>query len=363
MNSVLKRLFVATLSLTLFFSCEKEEETSNYLLEGAAFVVNEGTYGMNNGSVMFYNLELNKSSKDIFNDVNKRQLGDVVQSFCLVDDKSKGIIVVNNSQKVEIVNMESFKSVNTINGFSYPRHCIDGKNGYVYVSNGNGYSSNFVYEFSSNSHRIGDSIAVGKGPERMVILNNKLFVANSGGWDLDSTVSVIDLTTRTVIASINVAEKPMDMVIDVNNKLWVFCKGNTIYDENFNIVSQSNSLLVKLNSETYEKELVIDLGGQTSSMGTNTLAISKDKKTIYIENNGIYSVSVDTEFEVLPAPRATGLHIAGSFYSVNVDENTGNIWATTYSYAGNGSVYVYDTTGVKIEEFEAGEYPTEVVFY
>ena len=50
--------------------------------------------------------------------VNNRPLGDMVQSFSVADDK--GFIVVNNSQKVEVVLLNTFKSSGCIRGILSP---------------------------------------------------------------------------------------------------------------------------------------------------------------------------------------------------------------------------------------------------
>jgi len=269
---------------------------------------------------------------------------------------SVGGVIVNNSQKIELVSMDHFTSNGTIKGFSYPRFCAEGNNGQIFISNGNGFGGDKVYVVNYGSKTISDSILVGKGPERMLKKDNMLYVTNSGSWDLDSTVSVIDLTNKKVVATINVEYRPLDIVEDKNGMIWVFCKGNTVYDESYNIVSQTNSKLVQINPATNAVGIKVDLGSQTTSFGSNIMAISKDKGTIYYENNGIYAVNV-TDITAPTTPLITG-----SFYGVDVDPSTGNIWASNAPFTGNGTMYIYDSTGAKLDEFEVGEYPSMTAF-
>ena len=58
---------------------------------------------------------------------------------------------------------------------------------------------------------------VGYQPEEMVIVGNKLYVANSGGYrvpNYDRTVSVIDLNTFKVIKTIDVGINLHRMELD-----------------------------------------------------------------------------------------------------------------------------------------------------
>jgi YVTN family beta-propeller protein len=60
-------------------------------------------------------------------------------------------------------------------------------------------------------------IAVGQNPEGLAVSNGKLYVANSGGLnfpDVDSTVSVIDLTTHTELLKITVGKNPGGVCVD-----------------------------------------------------------------------------------------------------------------------------------------------------
>ena len=124
------------MSLLVLTSCEKDEPsiTANNLK--GMFVVCEGVYKQTT-AISPYNSESGQTTKSLYYAVSKVELGDVVQSFEIVD--TLGFIVVNNSQKVTVVNMKDFKVVKTIDGFSYPRSVVRADDNSVYVSNGNGF--------------------------------------------------------------------------------------------------------------------------------------------------------------------------------------------------------------------------------
>ncbi len=89
---------------------------------------------------------------------------------------------------------------------------------------------------------------VGYGPETMVKLNDQVFVANSGGWGLDSTVSVVNCSTDQVTRQIQVGKVPLDLALDAENNLWVYCKGYAQYnwDPPYDLISETDALLQKV---------------------------------------------------------------------------------------------------------------------
>jgi hypothetical protein len=113
-------------SVIFFFatSCEKINEEPLVTINNlkGMFVVCEGVCGNANGDISFYDSKTDQTTRNIFYSANGVELGDVVQSFEIVD--TLGFIVVNNSRKVTVVNMKDFKTVKTINGFSYPRSVV-----------------------------------------------------------------------------------------------------------------------------------------------------------------------------------------------------------------------------------------------
>ena len=123
------------LSAMTAVSCKKDNNTepaaaaSTY--SNGVFITHEGAFQGNNASVSFYGKGNGKLSNDIFNTVNSRPLGDVVQSMTI--HNGKGYILVNNSQRVEVVNISDFKSSGVFN-LPSPRYAVGITNDKLYVS-------------------------------------------------------------------------------------------------------------------------------------------------------------------------------------------------------------------------------------
>src|SRR6187551_1734336 len=113
------------------FTCDTSSATDTLVLHGT-FIVNEGSFGSNTGAISFYSSDSSYSTTNLYQLVNGIALGDVVQSMNIYN--RRGYIVVNNSQKVEVVNMENFQSVGTIAGVRSPRYILPVSNSKAYVS-------------------------------------------------------------------------------------------------------------------------------------------------------------------------------------------------------------------------------------
>jgi len=340
----------------LVSACNKEETKpadSGFLY--GAYVVNEGSFRNNNGSISYIDVDSAYIINNIFQAVNGYSPGDIVQSFCVAGNN--GLIVVNNSAKVEVVDMKTFAAKGTITGCNYPRYALPVSDQKVYLTNG-AFGGN-VYILDMSSLSIIDSIAVGMGPETMVRKSDYLFVANSGGWASDSTVSVIDVTRDKVIKTVVTGDNPVDLTVDYQGNIWVLCKGKVVYDQDWNIISESDSRLQKINVSTLEvvEDLVI---GHTGDYFTPTrLASARQGNVIlYAEKDGIYAVLVDH-----PIIADTPL-IPGSFYGLDVDPKYDVIYATdAKDFSSAGILYRFTNNGMMMDSVQVGIAPNGVFFH
>ena len=161
------------------------------------FVTCEGNFNSGNGSVSLFDIGSSSVENDYYFNETANQLGDVVQSMEFYDGNA--YFVVNGSAKVERLQVWS-GTTSTITGFSSPRYAKYHANK-LYVTD---WYSNSLQVVNLATNSIVNSIPVGLGPETLLITNGKAYVTNLGGYGLDSTVSVVDLYTETVIETITV---------------------------------------------------------------------------------------------------------------------------------------------------------------
>ena len=347
----------ALLVVVLTFSCKKKENPV-YIPTGpyanGAFISNEGTFGLANASVSFYDFSKDSVINSIFTVVNGHPLGKVLQSISIADNKA--YVVLNVSDSVVVTNADDFRETGVISGVSSPR--------YMTIYNNKGYLTQWgdsgvvnVVDLSTNT--VSKTIKVGVGPEQMIVANGKLLVCNGGVSDKDSTVSVIDLANDQVIKTIWVGDNPKGMVIDNNKDLWVLCYGYVKY-EGVNIIPVTPSKLVKLSGNTFLKvnEYII-----SQTMHPQHIDISKDKLIVYYgtgyDCKGIYAMSIsDSTTPTVPFIDGSKL-----FYGLNVNPANGEIYALDATdYTGPGKLFRYSPGGSLIKQYLTGVAPNGVTF-
>jgi YVTN family beta-propeller protein len=352
---LIKIILPALFVLCFATSCNPDDpwnsDKSGYL--HGAFITNEGAFGNSNGSISFLDPDSSAAVNHLFEMVNGRPLGDVVQSFGIAGEK--GFIVVNNSQKVEVVDLSTFESIGFITGLEYPRYFLAVSSDKAYLSDGNFTGRILVVDIAS--HSITDTIPCGMGPEHMIQHKNHLIVANSGGWGNDSTLTVIDTKTDKVIATWKTGHNPTDLVIDRDDNLWVLCKGEVVWD-GWNIAFESASSLWVGDPGTGEKIREIPIGAVGDFYWPQALGIdAKGRNIYYLEAEGLFSIGYQSE-NASKTPM-----IAKSFYGFGVDTETGRVYGMSApSFTAAGWLFRYEPDGQLVDSIEVGIGPNRVVF-
>jgi YVTN family beta-propeller protein len=355
-------VLLTALSVFTLISCKKEESNfsfdGTYIESGAAIVVNEGSFGSNNGSASFISRN-GQVSNNIFEAANGGDvLGDVFQSYSRVGNT--GICVVNNSQKIVLVDARTFKYLATISDatkITYPRYAVAKDTSRLYVSNGSGTGTVLAIDLKTKT--IAKTIAVGSGPEQMAILGNQLFVANSGGFGVDSTISVISLTTETVTNTVKVGDMPTKIVKDAQNNLWILCYGATDYSNWPDITKLTPTKLVKLNTSTLSVEKSFTLVPANSPSYNANLCIGDAGQTLYYSvGDEVFAMSIAAT--TLPEePLISGRE----FYGLNANPFNGELVATyAPSFTQSGYVLRYSSTGTLRDSLRVGIGPNAVIF-
>lgn len=351
---------IAFISIFLFFiifSCKKDNEISlgGFAKSGTAIITNEGAFGGNNGSISF--LENGIITNNIFESANNGLLvGDVVQYYERVGNN--GLIIVNNNQKVLLVDAESFKLKKTLTeGFTYPRFAVSVSESKAYISNGSGNGNLLVVDV--DSQKVVKTISVGKGPEMLLRYGSLVYVCNSGGFtNDDSTISVVSTLTDMEIKKIKVGDVPVDMIFDSNENLWVLCKGKPDYS-NFPFVQRlTPSKLVMINTKTELVEKTFQILPAGSNDDVFRLAVSNDGNTIYYnKSDGIFAMNINAIS--IPANPL----IRGFFYGLDVDPNNGEIYGLDAgNFSSNGNIRKYSNLGLMMDSLIVGIAPNNIIF-
>lgn len=204
------------------------------------YVLNEGNMGSNKCTLDFLNLSPDSATihytRDIYSECNPsevKELGDVGNDVKVYG--SRLWMVVNVSNKVVVTDAYSCVKIGQVDIANCRNLAFDGD--YAYISSyagpvtlGGTAQLGRVYKVDTLTLEKVDSVTVGYQPEELCIIDDKLYVANSGGYratgDYDRTVSVVDLQTFGEERQIDVAINLHRCRADSYGQLWVTSRGN-----------------------------------------------------------------------------------------------------------------------------------------
>ncbi|WP_047449029.1 DUF5074 domain-containing protein [Alistipes sp. ZOR0009] len=330
-------LFASAASLT---SCEKDSpstEPIKFNLPYDMIITNEGSWGSKTASVSLYFEKKDSVGNDIFAKVNGRTMGDILQSMKIVD--SLGYFIMNVPGTIEIASLKTFKSKATIEDLGSPR--------YMEVYNGKGYVSEWnndaivVIDLASN--KVIKSIKVGVDPEGLLLIGDKLFVANSSGMGgNNNTVSIVDLKTETVVKTVTVGDIPRMFAKDINGDVWVICSGFQDWND---ASKNTNSSLCKIDKNTYAVTKV-DLG---NFRPTQLFANPAKNKLYYGAGYGVKGIY---QIDITATKAPSTPFIDEYFYGFTVNQSTGEIFGFTNAGIKEkaNKAFKYNTAGVLLNE-------------
>jgi DNA-binding beta-propeller fold protein YncE len=234
-----KQIFLLSLlAFGLFYGCDNKvtcvdcEPVVNY--ERGVFVVNEGPFG-GTGTISWYNPDTGEVQDSIYEKANNgAKLGQFVQS--LTFHNGKAYIVVNGANRVVVADAKTFKYIDTIGGLALPRFFQPINDNTAFVSQwGVDGVSGSVARIDLNTNEIVKTIPTGSGPEKMIYFKETdyLYVANSGGFGVDSTIAEIFVGQNELVnlRVIQGQRNPACMSIDYSLPFsyvpfYVLCRGD-----------------------------------------------------------------------------------------------------------------------------------------
>ena len=337
-------LFLSLLSLA---ACRKETTPAgpgNY--SAGLFIVNEGPFG-GTGSISWHNPATGATVQDVFGKANGGAvLGEFVQSLTL--HKDKGYIVVNGANKVYVVDALTFKFIDTIGGLALPRFILPLDNDQALISQwGADGLTGSVAKVDLNTLQIVATIPTGKGPEKMIRqADGFIVVPNSGGFGVDSTVSLLSANPTTEISRLIVSGKnPGTAAVGTfangpfGPYTFVHCRGSFLDANPAGWVGATAS--------------AAGIGYTTPAYGDD-LVVAPDGQWMYFTAGGkIYRLG------------GNGLTawIDQVAYGLGCDPATGNLYcADAKDFSSAGEVVVYSPDGQRIGAFAVGVSPSEFVF-
>lgn len=328
------------------------------------FICNEGNFMYGNASLSYYDTENRTVDNQVFYNANNFPLGDVCQSMSIID--GKGFVVVNNSGKVYVVDINTFKYVGAITGLTSPRYIQVVDDEKIYISDL--YSPSMAIanpktlEVTGHIY-MGTTKGPGKvnGTEQMVKYGDYVYVCS---WSFNNKVYKIDTRVDKVVDSLTVTKQPNSMVLDKNGKIWVLSDGGYAGSP----YGQETATLIKIDAERFAVENIMRFPDGAAS--PSELCINGAGDRIYyingswasgtVPNSGVYSMGVgETALPAAPLVAEQGR----LFYALGVNPYTDEVYISdAIDYVQRGIVFRYRPSGELVEQFKVDIIPGAFCF-
>ena len=351
-----KTILAAFSGLVLFSSCDTNEtkiKTPLGAFDNGILVLNQGNFGNENASVSFISNDFSTSQNNILSLINPSlTLGDTAQDIGFYNDLA--FIVVNVSNKIEIVNRYTFAHVASIKmGLNNPRY-IAFCNGKGYVTNwgdGSDKTDDFVAVLNLENYTVTSTIAVVEGPEKIVVNEKNLYIAHQGGYGFGNSISVINATSNTVSKSIITGDVPNSLRI-FNNNLYVLCSGKPSYAD-----QETNGELLKINLNENTVTSTLPFSDLKHPSNLNVY----ENQVYYSIGNQIFKTELSAT--TLPSTPLITVNAGGlsSLYNFEV-ENNAIFAADAADFNSNGKVYVYGLDAQLQKTYSVGITPCGFYF-
>lgn len=375
--------YTITLSMTLFLSgCRHDElvvPTEYDIINDVPdpdtsirgfYLVNEGNMGSNKCTLDYFDYFTGLYARNFYAERNPnviKELGDVGNDIGIYG--SKLYVVVNCSHKVEVLDSRTGTRLGQVD---IP-NCR-----YVRFYRGKAYVSSYVgpvlidpdapkgavYEVDTTSLKVTRKVSVGYQPEEMEIVDDYMYVANSGGYrvpNYDNTVSVIQMVDFKQVQQIPVGINLHRLKKDRYNKLWVTSRGD--------YQSRPSRMYVMDKRRGYNQMIVTD----TLPFGVSNMAIRGDSLYFYSTEWNNYTQSNTITYGIVDV--RTKRLVSDNFitdgtekeitipYGIAVHPETGDILVTdAKNYVSSGTLYCFDRKGRKKWSVRTGDIPAHITF-
>jgi hypothetical protein len=317
-------------------------------------VCNEGNWQSDNGQLSFYDGKTGTLTNQWFRQINKTKLGDTPNDIIQVNDTLIAI-AINWSNIIQFIRPDGTACGASEGVPNNRRLCSDGR--YLYVTSyahkcgTTTFTKGYVAKIDVATKAVVGTCEVGWEPEGVRYYQGRLYVANTGGYsfqeghDYETTISVVDPTTMTLVKNIDTG--CINLYSEMSQAGQYLCVNSAgDYYENapktvvldcetdkvttFDFPSTYNTTDGK-KFYTIGSQFSYDTGGYTWYV--NTI----DPKTMTV-TEGIFNDAITSKIKSLTAP-----------YELYVSPYTGNVYFTdAQSYASAGDLYGYTAGGQQL---------------
>ncbi|MEX2639396.1 MAG: DUF5074 domain-containing protein, partial [Balneolales bacterium] len=282
--------------------------------------------------------------------INGRPLAGIIQSAVLSDDRV--FIVANNTDKIEVTDT-SLESIATISltdlSLTPSAFALAGPDkGYISDLYNHSVAVVNLEDYTVDENRI----EVGNNPRDMVVVDNRLYVANSGFGD-DDTVTIIDIESDQVLTTVTVGNGSAHLKADDQGYVWAISSGKKAYDENWNR-DPDHDIHGRLDIISGSQIIAtIETGGFPRSV-----ALDETRGQAWVVNEQAVQQIDMSSYEIVDQA-----FIGRSFNGIGFSEAEERLYlADSRGYTQSGQAIIFDLEGAAVDSFQVGIAPMDFLF-
>lgn len=316
-------------------------------------ILNEGAYP-NMSTLDILDLTGKKYYADIFSQANPDITQGIGNTANDIDHAGGRFwVLLNGSNQIVGLNSYTFKEEVRLD-IDSPRSIVSDDK-YAYISSygaavyGGEAVNGKVYRMDLKKFTL-ESIEVGYQPEGLAILEDKLYVANSGGYNYvhDNRVSVIDVATFTLEKNIELPVSNLNMMRIGKGKLWISTYGESTWsqDSGGNWIANISApmALVALEANGTSKVIEGVHADKITHWGSTIFAIGNNAEMTGGHDLCLYKVDASTQKVEVIHFAGTDLARVAYPYCILVNPLTGDILIADASFTGDSKLYCFSTT-------------------
>lgn len=349
-KSLWKSVWILLLFAGVISCTDDPAEVVSGQFENGVVIVNEGSFGSNDGELYHFDPLTGQVTANLFESVNNRPFAGLIQQ---VRPFGNYLYIVANTGKVEIVNAADFLSIGSVTGgeLNIPRDLV-ALGSKLFISDFGPYDENwnspesFVAVVSSlEGGSISSTIPVPSAPEGLAEIGGKVWVACTGARQL----AVIDPHSETIDTLIDIPNGAPYFFFQFEGSWFVYALSESeIHFHRINFVTNTLS-----ETKSFPIAGAIYNGNFALAENGTVYVISAEGAT-----SNVVKLSLSTG-TVLDADFFSGTN----FYGLSYDLRESQLYiGDNAGWQGNGRVWIVDEQGNPVSDFGAGRGPSGFLF-
>jgi hypothetical protein len=277
---------------------------------------------------------------------------------------SGGRIYLSSLDRVDVLDVEGFAVTERYNDVPNPRYfAFEGARTFVTTLFDEGFADGGLAVLADGGAT--QAVTLGGNPDGIAVVGGRVYVANFD-FGAGRTVTVLDAATLAEIERVDVAcDGPRFLFVDAEAEVVVVCTGQTTFDGEGNVVSQTNGAFVVLDGASGDVASRTDLPTPiaTTSVGQDAsyapgaeevIAVHSETRTLYRFETAANALAATLDLGGDPINAVAYDAVGDALYVGRLDPDA--------PFTAEGSVTIHERNGAETGRFSAGVVPGHIAF-